>query len=89
MTSDREELLKRIKKEANILIEDIKKIDIEKDATFLMGETEKVLSDLGDTIRKKRVEMEEKGVEKTIRKDMKEVEKGVEGIVKDIEKILE
>ncbi len=89
MEGKEDEVLKSLKKNARSLMEDLKKIDFEGEATNFMSETEKVLNDLSDQIEKKRTEMEEAGVEETIRKDINEVEKGVDKMVKDIEKILQ
>lgn len=83
-----EDILDSLKRNADRLIEDLKKIDIDKEATSIMNETEKVLTHLSGHIERKRMEMEKAGVKDTIKKDLGDVEKGVEKIIKDLEKIM-
>ncbi len=83
-----EDILDSLKRNADRLIEDLKKIDIDKEATSIMNETEKVLTHLSVHIERKRMEMEKAGVKDTIKKDLGDVEKGVEKIIKDLEKIM-
>ncbi len=83
-----EDILDSLKRNADRLIEDLKKIDIDKETTSIMNETEKVLTNLSGHIERKRMQMEKAGVKDTIKKDIGDVEKGVEKIIKDLEKII-
>ena len=88
MSKEFDDILAALKRTAKSLKNDIENLDVDKEATHLMNETEKVLDDLGDSISRKRKEIEEKGVEETIKKDVHELEKGVKKMVEDIEKMV-
>lgn len=88
MSKEFDDILAALKRTAKSLKNDIENLDVDKEATHLMNETEKVLDDLGDSISRKRKEIEEKGVEEIIKKDVHELEKGVKKMVEDIEKMV-
>lgn len=86
MTIDGDELLSSIRKHAESVKEDLKRIDLEKETTSFMKEAEKVLSDLGKSIERKRSEMERRGVKETVKRDLEDVEREIKRTVEKIGK---
>lgn len=89
MPTELDDLSREIKRKLDELVDGIKGLDMDKEAVKLLRETENGLDSLSSTIEKKRKEMEQKGVERTVRKDAAKVLDGVNKAIKDIKRDLD
>jgi gas vesicle protein len=87
---DREmkEKAKRLKEAAKKLADDIgddiQRIDVEKETIELMKGFEGAFTSISDEIKRMRVEMEERGVEETVRKDADNLQRTTKKVAVDI-----
>ena len=69
MPTELDEISREIKRKLDDLVDALKGLDMDREAVNLLKETENGLDALSRTIERKRREMDEKGVERTVRKD--------------------
>ncbi len=89
MPTELNDLSREIKRKLDELVDGIKGLDMDKEAVKLLRETEDGLDSLSTTIEKKRKEMEQEGVERTVRKDAAKVLDGVNKTINEIRKDLD
>jgi len=89
MPTDLNDLSKDIKRKLSEIVDSIKGLDVDRETVKLLKETEDGLDILSDTIEKKRREMEDGGVERTVRKDAAKVLESVNKAINDIKKDLD
>ncbi len=89
MEDDIEELSRKIKKHIDEMVKEIKGMDVEEETLDILKETEKGLGKLSDIIGRKRKEMEDRGVKRTLKKDAAKIVGEVEKVVSDIKETLE
>ncbi len=89
MPTDLNDLSKDIKRKLSEIMDSIKGLDVDRETVKLLKETEDGLDILSDTIEKKRREMEDGGVERTVRKDAAKVLESVNKAINDIKKDLD
>lgn len=89
MPTEIDDLSRAIKKKVDELVDDIKGLDMDKEAARVLKETEDGLNALGRSVERKRKEMGEKGVERTVRKDAARVLDTVSKAIDDLKRELD